>query len=92
MELHRVNFSNDNNTFEKTSLIENDKIREHKEYLSNCYGIELNSKMETLALTYWILKKHKNPIWSKFIIASSRKPISNGVTDIIKLLCKKFEN
>ena len=40
--------------------MENDLINEHKEYLSNQYGIKLNRKMEILPLMYWIPKKHKN--------------------------------
>ena len=39
--------------------MENDIINEHKEYLSNRYGIKLNSKIETLSLLHWIPKVHK---------------------------------
>ena len=41
-------------------------INKHKEYLSYCDGIKLNSKMkwskmETLSLVYWISNMHKYP-------------------------------
>ena len=47
-------------------------INEHKGYLSHLYGIKLNSKIKTLPLMYWIPKTHKNPVGSRFIIATPK--------------------
>lgn len=44
---------NKSGTFEKiNSIMEIDISNEHKEYLSNQYGIKLNSKTKTLPLMY----------------------------------------
>ena len=63
-------------------------IDEYREYWSNHYGIKLNSKMETLSLMCWIPKMDKNPVGSRFIIASPKcalKPLSKDITAILKL-------
>ena len=39
--------------------MENGIINEHKEYLSNNYGIKLHSKMETSSLIYGFLTRIK---------------------------------
>ena len=68
--------------------MENNIINEHREYLSNHYGIKINSKMETLPLMYWIPKMYKNPVGSRFIIASPKctlKPLSKNITATFKL-------
>ena len=57
------------------SIMENDIINEHKEYLSNDYGIKLNSKIETLPLMHWIPKMHENPVGSRLIIASPEENV-----------------
>lgn len=74
--------------------MENDIINEHRKYLSNHYGIEINSKMEILPLMYWIPKMYKNPVGSRFIIASPKctlKPLSKNITATFKLFQKKIE-
>ena len=71
LALNGGNSNNKNGTYDKiNSNMDNDIINEHKEYLSNHYGVKLNSKMETLPLIYWIPKMHANPFELRFIIAS----------------------
>ena len=62
-----------NGTYDKiNSNMENDTINEHEEYLHNHYCIKFNSKMGILTLMKWIPKMHKNPVRSRFIIASPK--------------------
>ena len=88
--------SNDKDvTYDKiNSIMENDVIDEHKGYLSNHYGIKLNSKIEGLPLMYCIPNMHKNPVRSRFIIASPKctlKPLSKNITALFKVFYKKIE-
>ena len=44
---------------------------------------------------YWIPKLHKNPVGSRFIIASkncSTKPLSKAVSNVFKLIYSHIEN
>ena len=44
---------------------------------------------------YWICKLHKNPVGSRFIIASkncSTKPLSKAISNIFKLIYSQIEN
>ena len=80
-------------TYDKiNSIREYDIINEHKEYLSNLHSIKLNSKMETLPLIYWIPKMHKNPLGSRFTIASQKctlKPLLEDIT--VRIFHKRIE-
>ena len=82
--------SNYSGTYDKiNSIMESDIISEHKEYLSNHYGIKRNSKIETLPLMYWIPKMHENPVRPRFIIALPKctlKPLLKNITAVFKVL------
>ena len=88
--------NDDNSTYDKiNSIMENDVISEHKGYLSNNYGIKLNSKIEGLPLMYCISNMHKNPVRSRFIIASLKctlKPLSKNITVLFKVFYKKLKS
>ena len=48
-----------------------------------------------LCQKYWIPKLHKNPVGSRFIIASkncSTKPLSKAVSNTFKLIYSQIEN
>ena len=62
-------------------------------YLSKHKTILANN-MQDLLVMYWIQKMHKNPISSRYIIASpvySIKPLSKDITSIFKLFYEKME-
>ena len=89
--------SNDENgTYDKiNSIMENDVISEHKGYLSNNYVIKLNSKIEGLPLMYCIPNMHKNPVRSRFIIASPKctlKPLSKNIAALFKVFYRKLKS
>ena len=66
---------------EINSNMENDINNERTEYFCNHYGIKFNRKMKTLPLIEWICKMHKNPVKSRFVIASPKcrlKPSFKG--------------
>ena len=56
------------------------------------YGLEVDQEMQFLPRMYWSPKLHKNPIGSRFIIASkqsSLKPLLKDLTCIFKLFQKQ---
>ena len=59
------------------------------------YGIETDNDALTLPVAYWIPKMHKNPIGSRFIIASKNcvtKKLSKNITSAFKLIQKSLES
>ena len=52
------------------------------------------SKDKSLPIVYWIPKLHKNPVGSRFIIASkncSTKPLSKAVSKVFKFIYSQME-
>ena len=69
-------------------------IEEHISEL-NEYGLEVEEEMKSLPSMYWSPKLHKDPICSRFIIASkqsSLKPLLKDLTCIFKLFQKQVES
>ena len=59
------------------------------------YGLEVDEGMKALPSMYWSPKLHKDPIGSRFIIASkqtSLKPLLKDLTCIFKLFQKQVES
>ena len=53
------------------------------------FGLETTENDKCLPIMYWIPKMHKNPVDSRFIIASAKcstKPLSKAVTKVFKLI------
>ena len=82
-----------NEAYEKINKNQEEIIQDNLEYntrlkLSNV------SKDKSLPIVYWIPKLHKNPVGSRFIIASknrSTKVLSKAVTNVFKLIYSQIE-
>ena len=84
----------ENDTYEKINKNQEEIIQDNLEYntrLKLCNG----SRDKSLPIMYWIPKLHKNPVGSRFIIASkycSTKPLSKTVSNVFKLIHSQIEN
>ena len=53
------------------------------------YKLAVSEDQKTLPIMYWIPKMHKNPVGTRFIVASSKcstKPLSKAVSKAFKLI------
>ena len=77
-----------NETYEKINKNQEEIIQDNLEYNTRL-KLSNRSKNKSLPLMNWIHKLHKNPVGSRFIIASknsSMKPLSKAVSNLFKLL------
>ena len=71
------------------------KIKKNQEENSECstrLKLSIGSKDKSLPIMYQIPKLHKNPVESRFIIASknfSTKPLSKTLSNVFKLIYSK---
>ena len=59
------------------------------------YSLKVPDDNKILPIMYWIPKMHKNPIGTRFIVASSKcstKPLSKGVSRAFKLIFDQIQN
>ena len=59
-----------NKTYEKINKIQEEIIQDNSEYNTHL-KLSKGSKDNSLPIIYWIPKLHKNPVRSRFIIASN---------------------
>ena len=74
--MERLYTKNDNyakiNSVMNKWILNYEIMNEYEKYLPSHYGIKANSKKGTLHFMHWINKMHKNPVWWRFMIASSK--------------------
>ena len=83
-----------NDTYEKINKNQEEMIQDNLEYNTRLKLFN-RSKYKSLPMMYWIPKLHKNPVGSRYIIASkksSMKPLSKAVSNIFKLIYSQIEN
>ena len=71
-----------------------DIITLHERQLKENFSIEIEDEMRTLPDIYWIPKLHKNPVKSRFIIASKHctiKRLSKNLSSIFTLFQKQID-
>ena len=83
-----------NETYEKINKHPEEIIQDNLEYNT---GLKLSnwSKDKSLPIMYWIPKLHKNPVGSRFLIASKNcltKPLSKEVSNVFKRIYSQIEN
>ena len=75
--------------------VDPDELIENQVSELDRYGLEVEEEMKSLPRMYWSPKLHKDPIGSRFIIASkqsSLKPLLKDLTCIFKLFQKQVES
>ena len=63
--------------------------------LSEKYDLTVDQKNESLPIMYWMPKLHKNPVGSRFIVASkscSTKPLTSVVSRVFKMIFAHIES
>ena len=83
-----------NETYEKINKNQEEIIQDNLEYNTRL-KLSNGSKDKSLPMMYWIPKLHKNPLGSRFIIASkncSTKSLSKAVFNVFKLIYSQIEN
>ena len=81
-------------TYKITDKKQEEIVYENQEICKKL-NIKLSDRYNSLPDIYWIPKMHKNPIGSRFIIAStksSNKPLSKIVSNTFKMIFKQIEN
>ena len=93
--LAEVGMLNDNSqTYEHLDKDYHQIINENIQ-LCKRYGLEVGDREQCLPFMYWIPKMHKNPVDSRFIVASAKcstKPLSKAVSTVFKLIFKQIRN
>ena len=83
-----------NETYENIDKNQEEMIEDNLEYNTRL-KLSNGSKDKSLPMMYWIPKLHKNPVGSRYIIASkkcSMKPLSKAVSNTFKLIYSQIEN
>ena len=86
--------NNNSQTYEHLDKDYHQIINENIE-LCKRYGLEVGDREQCLPIMYWIPKMHKNPVDSRFIVASAKcstKPLSKAVSTVFKLIFKQIQN
>ena len=82
-------------TYDLLSGVDAGEIVSQQVMVVEKYGLIVNEEMKSLPSIYWSPKLHKNPIGSRFIIASklsSIKPLLKDLTCIFKLFQNQVES
>ena len=80
--------------YEKILKNQEEIIQDNLEYNTRLKFFN-RSKDKSLSIMYWIPKLHKNPVGSRFIIASkncSTKPLSKAVSYVFKLIYSQIKS
>ena len=93
--LDEVGFLHGDSSTYKTSILPPDHfIKKNVEFCSK-FGYKVSDRQKCLPTMYWMPKMHKNPIGSRFIVASkicSTKKLSADVSKIFKLFFNQVRN
>ena len=80
-------------TYKKRNKNQEEIIQDNLEYNTRL-KLSNGSKNKSLPIKYWIPKLHKNPVGSRFIVASkncSTKPFSKAVSNVSKFIYSQIE-
>ena len=79
----------------KLQNVEKESIIQTNTLFCEKYKLAVSEDQKTLPIMYWIPKMHKNPVGTRFIVASSKcstKPLSKAVSKAFKLIFNQMQN
>ena len=93
--LREIDFLSGNSTTYKMNDRSCEEIIDMNIEFCSKLGFETKDKEKCLPFMYWIPKMHKNPVGSRYIVASSKcstKQLSSGVSKAFKLIFNQVNN